>query len=374
MKIAVIGMGFGDEGKGLVTDYICNSRKVESVTRYSGGHQAAHCVEEGDFKHIFSNFGSGTYRGVHTKWKAKTCYPFSIMNEYELLIDKMPKEKISMTIDPDTPVTTPYDIVANSFNKRNIKDGSVGVGFGETIQREENNVHLHFKDIAFPEVYAKKVSLVKDYYERKIDRSIEAPISQKAFDLFFTDSEKIYKLFSAEPNIDHKPIELFESSQGLLLDMDYGFFPNVTRSRVGMQELDFNDSCDEVFLVTRAYQTRHGNGYCQDEVFYPNYGDRPETNVTGEFQGDFKTRILDLDLLKYAIESDKYLRSRENINLVITCLDHITNGSYRYIEKGELYETKKIYEFIDKICEIKHFNQVYGSFGSSAENVKLIYR
>jgi len=40
MKFAVIGLGFGDEGKGMVTDYLCSKSYNPLVVRFSGGHQA----------------------------------------------------------------------------------------------------------------------------------------------------------------------------------------------------------------------------------------------------------------------------------------------------------------------------------------------
>ncbi len=41
---AVIGAGFGDEGKGLFTDYLCQHAEQPLVIRFSGGQQAGHTV------------------------------------------------------------------------------------------------------------------------------------------------------------------------------------------------------------------------------------------------------------------------------------------------------------------------------------------
>lgn len=37
---AVIGLGFGDEGKGITTDFLCSKSEFPIVIRYSGGQQA----------------------------------------------------------------------------------------------------------------------------------------------------------------------------------------------------------------------------------------------------------------------------------------------------------------------------------------------
>src|SRR6187402_1559457 len=69
----VIGLGYGDEGKGLTTDYLCKEYKNSIVIRFNGGQQAGHCVVMNDGRqHIFSNLGSGTFRNVPTYW-SKYC-------------------------------------------------------------------------------------------------------------------------------------------------------------------------------------------------------------------------------------------------------------------------------------------------------------
>ena len=69
---AVIGAQFGDEGKGLVVDYLCSQVENPLVVRFSGGAQAGHTVWHKDKTHIFSHFGSGSLRGASTYWSS-TC-------------------------------------------------------------------------------------------------------------------------------------------------------------------------------------------------------------------------------------------------------------------------------------------------------------
>ena len=60
----VVGLGFGDEGKGITTDYLCSQNANSLVVRFSGGQQCGHNVCLGELSHVHSNFGSGTLRGV----------------------------------------------------------------------------------------------------------------------------------------------------------------------------------------------------------------------------------------------------------------------------------------------------------------------
>ena len=63
---AIVGLQFGDEGKGKVTDYLCSEYGNPIVARFSGGQQAGHMVIKEDHSHVFSNFGSGTLSYTQT--------------------------------------------------------------------------------------------------------------------------------------------------------------------------------------------------------------------------------------------------------------------------------------------------------------------
>ena len=65
--VAVIGGGYGDEGKGLVTGFWAQNLRNPLVIRFNGGAQAGHSRELKDGRrHIFSHFGSGTFEGAPT--------------------------------------------------------------------------------------------------------------------------------------------------------------------------------------------------------------------------------------------------------------------------------------------------------------------
>lgn len=84
---------------------------------------------------------------------------------------------------------------------------------------------------------------------------------------------------------------IFEGSQGLLLDMDCGFYPHVTPSRVGLNGVPKKYLKDaEVYLVTRSYLTRHGNGYEPKYKLEANLEKFKESNTFNEFQLDFNWR------------------------------------------------------------------------------------
>ena len=142
--IAVIGANLGDEGKGLTTDYYCSALGAEQslVIRYNGGAQAGHTVEDpSSIRHVFGHFGSGTLIGSPTYLSEFfVTNPVLFNQEHEKLVSQNINPIIF--IHPDCPVTTLYDMTINQLieNRRGKKaHGSCGVGFGETLARDEYN-------------------------------------------------------------------------------------------------------------------------------------------------------------------------------------------------------------------------------------------
>jgi adenylosuccinate synthase len=341
MKKIVIGLGFGDEGKGFVVDWLTEKNPDFIVERYCGGHQAGHRVVRNNISHVFSNFGSGTLNDKVTYWNADTFDPLGFANEYAILRKKGIKPKI--IINPLCPITTPIEKIKNKQDERYTKHGSVGAGIYETLLREKENKHLYFKDLYNNWVLKNKIKL---FYGDLIHDS--------NWEYFFESVEFIQKNILLNSNLYDYENKILESSQGLLLDMDYGFFPHCTPSKVGTQKIKNLSNSDEFYLVTRAYHTRHGNGPFFDNKYleYKVNNSNEQNKSNHLFQGKFKIAPLNLDLLKYAITIDKNIHRSINKNLVITCMEHhkdenniplILNETLFYFNKEDFINTV-IYE------------------------------
>lgn len=351
---AVIGLGFGDEGKGLVTNYLSLLDPYAAVVRYSGGQQAGHTVVMGEVRHVFSNFGSGTLNGAPTYWtEFCTVDPVGLWNELQVLQKKGIEPKLF--INGKCPVTTPMDKKMNQF--ADIHNGTCGVGVGTTKQREEDHYSLLFEDIFNPAILNIKLGLIQSYYQD----FCHLTVFNDYLEAIRTAPQ--IKLFEELPFVNSK---IFEGSQGLLLDQNYGFFPHVTRSSVGTKnilDLGYRPDC---YAVTRAYQTRHGNGpMTNTHIPHRIIANPLETNVHNPYQGEFRTSLLDLDLLEYAISKDDYL-SRNRHTLVITCIDHVLND-LRMTVNGKIYQAVDQRMFINRIAEHLKFNHVLTSHTDRSE-------
>lgn len=348
MSYAVIGMQFGDEGKGLVTNYLCSLLKEKSpnVVRFSGGQQAGHTVYHNDIVHTFSNFGSGTLQGVPTLWSELCSFdPVSTMLEYKALLSKGVNPVLR--VNRNCQVTTPYDVLANRESKANVGHGTCGAGVGKTFERYSNHYSLSFEDLFFDKILDIKLKLIGEYYNDVTGVDLNS----------FVDAVKDMRSCDIRP-IDSLPETkrlIYEGSQGLLLDQEIGFFPHVTRAYTGTKLL--KDLSLHVFYVTRAYQTRHGNGPMTNTDIPHNIKPNPaETNVYDHWQGEFRKSILDLDLLRYALQKDSVGIAMKS--LVITCLDHVEN-EHRFTDNNEIVCCETEREFVSEISERLGINDIY---------------
>lgn len=357
VKIA-IGSNYGDEGKGLVTDFLTSTSQSENVliVRHNGGAQAGHTVTTPDGKrHVFKHVGSGTLAGADTYLsRFFICNPILFAQEQAAL--KFFNVSPKIYVAAESPITTPYDMMINQIAETargKNRHGSCGVGFGETIERtEKSTLPLFFKDLFDESFVRTRVSDIQKQW---------APARLKALGIETLSEEWLGRLASV--NIFERYIEeltrfrnrvllapatllqdtdqvIFEGAQGLLLDQDRGAFPHVTRSNTGIKNAvtllrESGISAAEVTYITRAYNTRHGAGPLLHELPEKPYEKIvDQTNIYNEYQQGLRFAWLDLDQLASAIKGDLSNASpstRITYNLAVTCMDQIDEGHHYFL-------------------------------------------
>jgi len=375
----VLGCLFGDEGKGSTVNYLSNQLYDPLVVRFSGGHQIGHTVVQNGKRHVFSNFGSGTLSNVPTYWSEYcTINPLALIKECNKLetLDVHP----DLFIDGNAMVTTPFDIIRNQGVETFQKHGSVGVGFGTTIQRNDDHYHLFARDLLFPKIRDAKLNNIRYLYYKHTRNGHPEQIEKldKLVEEFKAACDFVANRFNIETDATHilnSNNLIFEGSQGILLDMQYGFFPNVTRayttSRNAFELINkhgLSNSDIETYYITRAYQTRHGNGFMSNEDMDLSYiKENPlETNVENQYQGALRKGVLDINMLEYTISCDaKYNKFLNPKKLVITCLDQVPD------EIPVTYGNTLDYRPYNEIGNILGFSDedILGSF--SDEGIKI---
>lgn len=342
---SVIGLGYGDEGKGTVVDWLASQYPKNSlVIRRSGGHQVGHTVKIGELLHEFRNFGSGTFRGVPTYYdKACTVSPLEFHMEYDLLFVKAPTIKPIVYVHPKALVATIYDMAYNRAKDSVFHHGSVGLGFAATIKRS-NFIPLYVFNLNYKFVIIEKIKHIIDYYDslttnEHINREYHLQLDKllgDGFSLdeflescdFFMDNTIMIDIEKNDAFADSFEYIIYEGNQGILLDKFHGFFPHVTYGHTTSKTVG---NVNEIFYVTRAYATKHGEGLLNNELIgmLPLINNQYEQNINNPYQGKFRTAILDYEYLRYAIVADEtdldYYDPLTKKNLIITCMDQIKN-------------------------------------------------
>lgn len=349
----VIGLGFGDEGKGITTDFLCSQNPEAIVIRFSGGQQAAHTVLLNGKKHIHSSFASGALRGLPSYFSEHcTIHPSLLYNEFLELKEK--GGNTTLYIHPLAKVTTPFDVWQNRNNTKNLTHGSCGKGIGATMKRYEGAYKLFAIDLIGPKDFlTEKLKNIATYYGVTNDTQLQEEVAY-----FLESFEKTDWKIATYDELKNYETLIFEGSQGVLLDMDHGVFPNVTyantTSKNAMEickQIDIQDI--ELFYVTRCYLTRHGSGWMPNEEALQLINNEEETCVFNEYQKELRFATLDEELLLHALRIDQIYSKATKSNLVITCLDQ-----YKQEVNFDKLKTK--------------FDTIYGSYAPESKFFKEI--
>lgn len=350
----IIGAAYGDEGKGLATDYhAANAGDAGLVVRFNGGAQAGHTVQAPDGRrHVFSHFGAGTFAGVDTHLsRFFVCHPMLFHSERRVLEAEGLHSRVS--VDPRCPVTTPYDVMLNQLleaSRGSARHGSCGIGFGETLERQESSpFSFRVRDLLDPRRAAFRLVQIRDEYVPRrlqalgLESLPEDLRSDAIIERFMDDAEGFLHAtdLGTLAQVGNNRCIIFEGAQGLLLDMDRGCFPYVTRSNTGLKNVvalskEAGICRLDVTYACRAYVTRHGAGPLRHELPgkpYVAIDDR--TNIGNPWQGQLRFGRLDVDLLARTIRAD--LEEGEDLvagtELLLTCLDQ-TQGILRFVRGG----------------------------------------
>lgn len=411
---AVIGSNFGDEGKGLVTDYL-TSRDHAINVRFNGGAQAGHTVvPDGGKRFVFGHFGAGTFNLSPTflsqhfivnpllfdkEYKVLTSHPtFHILpdlhDEHAPYLALFSLKKHKVFVHANAPVTTPFDMMMNQIfeiaratTMGKGRHGSCGIGINETVKRTLNPEYaLRVRDLLDVQHCTTRMFNIRDEWVKKrleeegldIKEAMKGLLDDAHIDNFVNaycadmlDSITIVDNYDELLKYDRI---VFEGAQGLLLDEYHKWFPHVTRSRTGIinaatiaQSIGIEQI--EAFYVTRAYLTRHGAGplpFERPSKIYDAIVD--ETNITNPFQGPLRFAPCNLDLLREHISADVVTGNKilkVSPSLVVTCMDQVPD-KVQYVDQGIEKEDTM---FLQEVVRVHNFDSFLISNGPSRQTI-----
>lgn len=361
-KSVVLGFAFGDEGKGTAVQWLCGNAMAHSrrpaVARFSGGAQSSHTVAHGGVSHAFSTYGSGTLLGVPTVLMPGVFFdPVAARDETAVLQEAGAETRLH--IHSGCRVVTPYDVIAGLADAKVSRDGTCGMGIYHTFRRHLDRPGDFVFPYGNPERIPEYLSRVARYYGMEKNPELERKFMDSCAGVPFAVDDNFPG--QAGDCVDEM---VYEGSQGLLLDMDCGYWPHVTPSHTGLDNLmDVVESGDaDVYLVTRTYLTRHGNGYTPEHPLAWDLSGKGESNVFNLAQGEFKTGMLDFDVLYDAIARHRLdnwqKRHGVRFHLMVTHGDlSVSNGYTDYIWKGHVFRMQTPDTGKVKQLFVRHLNE-----------------
>jgi adenylosuccinate synthase len=318
MVDVLLGLQWGDEGKGKIVDVLAPQYQV--VARFQGGPNAGHTLEFNGFKHVLHQIPSGVFRDdiLNIIGNGVVLDPIVFRKE----IDGLAKFNLALTknlqISKKASIIIPtHRLLDAAYEqaKGESKIGSTLRGIGPTYQDKVARQGLRVGDILSPnfqEKYGKLVAIHKVILEQ--NNFDYASVLPQAETDFFAAVEfmKQFQLTDSEYEVNQALSDgrkvLAEGAQGSLLDIDFGSYPFVTSSNtmtagactgLGVAPRQIG----EVFGIFKAYCTRVGSGPFPTELS-DETGERirQEGREFGATTGrPRRCGWLDLPALKYAI-------------------------------------------------------------------------
>jgi adenylosuccinate synthase len=291
-NIAVIGVQWGDEGKGKIVDIL--SKDFACVARYQGGHNAGHTVSVGDRRHVLHLIPSGIFHpGV-------TCVigtgvvldPLALIEEMQALATAGVSVSGQLFISNRCHLILPYHRVLEAAIELQLGERKIGTtsrGIGPAYEDKAGRRGLRVCDLIEPDTLAEKI---RTQVEQK-NRALEAlrypqTIDPDSICEAYTGYGETLRPFVIDSSAylnrlirEGKPV-LFEGAQATMLDVDHGTFPYVTSSSaaaagaatgLGVSPRHIH----RVMGIAKAYTTRVGGGPFPTELL----------DATGE---DIRTR------------------------------------------------------------------------------------
>ena len=277
----VLGLQWGDEGKGKVVDVLTPNYTV--VARFQGGPNAGHSLHFGDKSFVLRTVPSGIFRdgSINIIGNGVVVDPVSLAEELKNISEQGIPVKEKLLISKKAHIILPTHRMldaASEAAKGKSKIGSTLKGIGPTYMDKTGRNGLRFGDVLagdFIERYnrlkQKHVEMLSQYdgfeydvteYEKTWMEGIEY---LRGFE--FIDSEQVVNNY-----IDQDVPILAEGAQGSLLDVDFGTYPFVTSSNtvcagvctgLGVAPTKIGD----VYGIFKAYCTRVGSGPFPTELF-----------------------------------------------------------------------------------------------------------
>lgn len=365
-SLIVVGLQWGDEGKGKVIDAI--APKFDYVVRWNGGNNAGHTVVVDGQKFPLSLVPTGALQGRKLLIAQGVVITPKVLLE-EIIMLESRGYKVDLTIDSRCNIVMPYHKLldkATELWKGRSASGSLHLGIGYCYEDRNNRSGIRLEDLVRPKVLEEKIkrflpikrSIIEKVYGMKTDLRLSSILPE-----YISYGKKLARYMGDVSSQVSIGLEikrfLFEQAHGTMLDPVFGTYPYTVApptiagavfAGVGIAPQDI-----PVLGVVKAYTTRVGNGPFPTEQInelgrYLQEAGREVGTVSGRKR---RCGWLDLPMLRLAV------RLNGCKSLAVTKLDVLIGLKELKICIAYRYIKKLLYEFPSEINILKDCLPVY---------------
>lgn len=270
----ILGLQWGDEGKGKIADYL--TPKYDIVARFQGGPNAGHSLEFEGKKFVLNTIPSGIFHKntINVIGNGVVIDPVRLMEEIARIKDECPDYSSRLFISKKAHIILPTHRIldaASEASKGEQKIGSTLRGIGPTYRDKTGRAGIRVGDLLSPDFKA----MYKEAAERHLSQIEFLGFTdfnlQAEEEKFFEAAEKLkqHNLINSEYYLNNALKEgkkiLAEGAQGSMLDIEFGTYPYVTSSvtlaggvcnGLGIAPKHIG----KVYGIFKAYSTRVGGG------------------------------------------------------------------------------------------------------------------
>ncbi len=271
-SLVVVGLQYGDEGKGKVVDYL--ARHFDVVVRFQGGTNAGHTIVTGDHTFKLRLLPSGVLQGCTVViGNGVVVDPQTLREEVEHV--RAQGFDVELVISERAHVITPLHIQLDALREAARGTGKVGTtrrGIGPTYSSKSSRWGIRVCDLLAPDARARWDAFV-GAVRTQVEGVHSEPLAvdtDEAFRSCRDDLEALRPMVGDSGRFVHTALSegrrvLFEGAQGTLLDIDHGTYPYVTSSNCVAAAAATGTGVGPLFVsrvlgVLKAYMTRVGMG------------------------------------------------------------------------------------------------------------------
>ncbi len=276
MKTAIVGINWGDEGKGRMVDLLSQDQDI--VVRYQGGNNAGHTVVNDKGKFIFNLLPSGILRDdiVNIMGNGMVIDIEHLCSE----LDSLQEKGITVTgrnlkISDKAIICMPYHVLLDEYEEERLKDkkyGSTKRGIAPVYADKYRKKGIRMGELFFEDSLKTRVQDVVKYENLLIEKGYgkEKIDWQEMYSWLIEYGERLKPyiadigVFLTEAIRDNNDI-MFEAQLGALRDIDYGIYPYTTSSSTIAAYAPIGsgipgEKMDKTVGVVKAYSSCVGEG------------------------------------------------------------------------------------------------------------------